>query len=127
VSVIGLSVPDTGNLIRSLLAADYFVDPLVTVSMESSSNRPVMIFGEVRSPGAYEISAGQHHTILQVIARAGGFTDIAARDKVRIVRLADGKEQTIIVRVTDLLRGKNGVTDVDLRPGDIITVPETIF
>jgi len=127
VGLVGLSLPDAEKLIHSLLEADYFVDPIVTVSIKSSSNRPVIIFGEVRSPGSYEMSDGRRHTLLQVIALAGGFTDIAAMDKVRIVRMSDGKEQTIVVRVTDLLRGKKGVNDVDLRPGDVITVPETIF
>lgn len=127
VTLIGLTLTDAKNLIHSLLAADYLVDPVVSVSIKSSSRRPIMIFGEVKNPGAYEMSDGKHHTLLQVIALAGGFTDIAARDKVRIVRKSAGKDQAFVIRVTDLLHGKNGRNDVNLKPGDVITVPETIF
>jgi len=127
VDVMGLSVAEVELRLRDLLEADYLVDPRVSVSIASSTGRPIMIFGEVRSPGAYEMQAGRRATLLQVIARAGGFTDIAARDRVLIVRLVDGKEQTIKVRVTDLFKGRDGITDIDLRAGDVITVPETLF
>jgi len=127
VDVAGLTVAEVEARLHDLLEADYLVDPRVSVSIASSTDRPVMIFGEVRNPGAYDVPAGRHLTLLQVIARAGGFTDIAARDRVRIVRLLNGKEQTIKVRVTDLFRGRDGVTDIDLQAGDVITVPETLF
>jgi protein involved in polysaccharide export with SLBB domain len=127
VSVLKLSVPDAKALLTGRLAEDYLVDPNLTVSLTRSTGRPIMIFGEVRKPGAYDVESGRRETLLQIIARAGGFTDIAARDRVRIVRSLDGKEQSIRVRVTDLLRGRDGVTDIDLMPGDVITVPETFF
>jgi polysaccharide export outer membrane protein len=127
INIEGKSSEDVEKLISKLLGADYLVNPIVSVSVSGSSGRSVMIFGEVRSPGAYEAKSGQRLTLLHVISQAGGFTDIAAKDKVRIVRLVNGKEQKIKVRVSDLLRGRNGITDVNLQPGDVITVPETIF
>jgi len=127
VPVVGKTAGEVEEELHRLLAADYLVNPRVSVSITSSSDRPIMIFGEVRNPGAYDVPAGRRVTLLQIIARAGGFTDIAAQDKVRIVRLVDGKEQSTRVRVSDLFRGRHGVTDVDLRAGDVITVPETLF
>ena len=127
VQIAGLSIAEVESRIIELLAADYLVDPIVTVTVSNVSLRPIMLFGEVRTPGSYDFEAGQHYTLLQVIAMAGGFTDIAARDRVRIVRVIDGQEQAIKVSVNDLLHGRNGVSDIDLRAGDVVTVPETIF
>ncbi len=127
VKIAGLSIAETESRIIELLSADYLVDPIVKVTVSNSSLRPVMLFGEVRSPGTYSIEAGKRYTLLQVIARAGGFTDIAARDRVRIVRVIEGRERVLKVRVSDLLRGRNGLSDIDLKPGDVVTVPETIF
>jgi protein involved in polysaccharide export with SLBB domain len=127
VQIAGLSIAEAESRIIELLSADYLVDPIVTVTVSNSSLRPVMLFGEVRRPGTYNIEAGKRYTLLQVIARAGGFTDIAARDRVRIVRVIEGQERVLKVRVSDLLRGRNGLSDIDLSPGDVVTVPETIF
>ena len=127
VKLSGMTPQDSEKLLYKKLSADFFVDPVVTVSIDSSTDRPVMIFGQVRKPGAYNFDAGGQLTLLQVISRAGGFTDIAARNKVRIVRVINGKEQKITVPVTDLFQGKNGITDIELHPGDVITVPESIF
>jgi len=127
VEVAGLTVSQVEERLRELLARDYLVDPRVDVTLAQTSNRPIMLFGEVRGPGAYDMPVGRSVTLLQVIARAGGFTDTAARDRVRIVRVENGRERTIKVRVTDLLRGRDGVKDVELQAGDVVTVPETIF
>jgi protein involved in polysaccharide export with SLBB domain len=127
VMVAGLTPAQIEERLTDLLEADYLVDPRVSVSIARSSERPVMVFGEVRQPGTYDLRAGHRTTLLQVIARAGGFTDIAARDRVRIVRVVNGEEQSIKVKVSDLLRGRDGVTDIDLHAGDIVTVPETLF
>jgi len=122
-----LTLVDVEELVSRLLKDDYFVDPVVRVTVVSSTERPILIFGEVRSEGAYGMIDGRPVTILQLIARAGGFTDIAAKDRVHVMRLVDGEKQTIRVRVNDLLRGKNGVTDLTLVSGDVVNVPESIF
>ena len=122
-----LTLIEVEALVSKLLKNDYFVDPLVSVAVVSSTERPILIFGEVRSEGAYGMIDGRPVTILQIIARAGGFTDIASKDRVHVMRLVDGKKQTIRVRVNDLLRGKHGVTDLTLVSGDVVNVPESIF
>jgi protein involved in polysaccharide export with SLBB domain len=65
--------------------------------------------------------------LLQAIAKAGGFTDTAAIDRVSIVRKAGGQETAVRVKVSDLLRGRRQSEDLDLQFGDVITVPQTVF
>lgn len=72
------------------------------------------VFGEVRNPGAYSIQANM--TVLQVLSLAGGATEHAALNRVRIVRVEDGEKQEVRVKLTDLVK-----------PGDTVIVPERYF
>ena len=66
-------------------------------------------------------------TLVEAISMAGGFTKIAARNRTRIVRMEDGIEKIIVVKVDAITRaGKKG-QDILLRPGDVIVVPESFF
>jgi protein involved in polysaccharide export with SLBB domain len=126
VPVAGLTLEAVESHVRDLLAKDYLVNPKVIVTLEHWAERPVIVFGEVKTPGAYEVPPGEKLTLLQLVARAGGFTDIAASDRLRIVRPRAEGEETIRVRVSELLKGGEH-KDVDLQPGDVIIVPKTIF
>lgn len=126
VTLGGLTVSAAEKRLADILGKDYLVNPRVLVTLESSASRRVVILGEVKSPGVYNFAPGQEFTLLQGIGMAGGFTDVAAIDRVRIVRTADGLEETLKVKVSQLLRG-DGDGDVPLAPNDVITVPETIF
>lgn len=48
---------------------------------------------------------------------AGGFTDVADKDSVKIVRQRDGKEQ--VMEISSM--------DEKIRPDDVIVVPESFF
>jgi len=74
----------------------------------------VYVFGQVRSPGAYPIPT--ETTVLQALSLAGGVTDRGATNRVRIVRLVDGKEREVPVELAD-----------QVRAGDTIIVPERFF
>jgi polysaccharide export outer membrane protein len=116
-----------GDLMRRL-EADYLVNPRVILKVVSSQSGQIVLFGEVMKPGVYPLPFGESMTLLQAIAVAGGFTDLASPDRVRIVRRSrDGQQTTLTVRVSDLLKGKGGQKDIPLEPNDVITVPEVIF
>ena len=67
-------------------------------------------------------------TLLQAIAGAGGFTDLASPDRVRIVRkMPNGRQTTLKIRVSDLLDGRGKQQDVPLEPNDVVMVPEVFF
>ena len=127
VEVSGLTVRECQARLVDLLKRDYLVNPRVAVAVRKSAARRVVVLGAVRTPGVYEIAPGESFTLLQAIAKAGGFSDVAAIDRVRIVRVENDAEQAIRVRVSEILKGRAGARDVDLRPNDVITVPETVF
>jgi polysaccharide export outer membrane protein len=127
VQVAGLTLPEAQKTITDLLGKDYLVHPQVNVLIERSSSRRVVVLGQVKSPGTYEILADETMTVLQAIARAGGFTDIAASDRVAIIHLENGKEQKIQVNVSAIIKSGDRSKDMELKPGDVVSVPETIF
>lgn len=88
----GLSIFELEDLIEKRLADGYILEPQVTVSVTAYNNRKVFLFGEVKSPGSYVLKRKTH--IMELISKAGGFTDRAART-IKIVRprsLHQGKE-----------------------------------
>lgn len=128
IPVAGFSVAAVESNLTAVLGRDYLVNPKVYVQVKSSVQRRVIVFGEVKSPGIYEMPVGERFSLLQVIARAGGPTDLAATDRVRVVRRTEGgAEKAIRVNVTELLRGGGEARDVDLRPDDVVIVPQTVF
>ncbi len=73
------------------------------------------ITGEVRKPDAYKYEEGS--TIIKVISKAGGFTDKAAKGKVRLIRKIDGVEQV----------SENADMHEPVLPDDVIVIPESFF
>lgn len=74
----------------------------------------VYIFGEVKSPNAYPIQKGM--TVLQALALAGGATEHAALNRLKVIRVVNGEKKEIEVKLTDIVQ-----------PGDTIIVPERYF
>ncbi len=70
--------------------------------------------GEVKTPGNYSYEKGL--TIHKAITMAGGFTDKAAKKSTKVIRVVDGKEQTLDVTL-----------DALVLPDDIIVVPQRFF
>lgn len=127
VAVSGLTASEAQDKLAKLLDKEYLVNPRVTISVAASSTQKVMIFGQVKSPGAYEIPTSEPLTVLQGVARAGGFTDIAATDRVTVIRGEGSKQKKIIVNVSAIMKGGDKAKDIVLEPGDIVSVPETMF
>ena len=74
----------------------------------------IYVFGQVKSPSAYPIQNGM--TVLQALSVAGGATEHAALNRIKIVRVENGEKKEIKVKLTDLVRA-----------GDTIIVPERYF
>jgi len=84
------------------------------------------IMGQVKSPGSIVIP-DKEITLVEAISMAGGFTPIAARNRTRIIRVEDGIEQIITVKVDAITDAGMKIRDVPIKPDDIIIVPESFF
>jgi polysaccharide export outer membrane protein len=81
----------------------------------------IYVEGEVKSPGIYEYQPGL--TALNACIMAGGFGQFAAPNRTRIIRKEDGKQVVIKVNLDAVKKGE--IADIELRPGDLIHIPET--
>ena len=118
IPVHGVTAFEVSNRIRQILARDYFVDPQVLVSVNEYA-RKVFVSGEVKNPGGYSVQEGL--TVLSVCTLAGGFTDYAAPNRVKLLRTENGKMRTIEIDLSKVRRGKT--PDLAVMAGDHIDVP----
>ena len=83
----------------------------------------VRVTGAVRQPVSVPYRQGM--TVLDAVLQAGGVTDFAAANRSRLHRRdADGAVETREIRLGDILDGGKLESNLDVRPGDVITVPE---
>lgn len=127
VEVTGLSVNELEQKLAMLLEEDYLVDPQVNVFVEQFHSKKVFVMGFVEKPGEYELSIDRPTTVIEAITMAGGFKRGAAANGTKIIRVEDGQEMTIPIKVTDITNRGEKDKDVPLKPGDIIVVPESFF
>ena len=106
----------------------YIKDPLVTVMVGGFQGRfdqQIRILGEATNPSA--IVYRQDMTLLDAIIAVGGLTPFASGNKAVIVRYIDGEPVTGGVRIDDLIQDGDISANVNMRPGDILIIPEAWF
>jgi polysaccharide export outer membrane protein len=90
------------------------------------SGNTFYVLGEVKKPGAYQLD--QATTAIQAVAMAGGFTDKAAPNRTKVIRThSDGRQETIVVDLNDVVKRGRKERDVPLIANDVIVVPESFF
>jgi polysaccharide export outer membrane protein len=106
--------------------ATYVRDPKVAVILTDLRSHEfisrVRVTGAVRLPVSIPYRQGM--TVLDAVLQAGGVNDFAAANRTRLYRKAAGETRTIDVRLGAILGRGDLETNVDVQPGDVITVPE---
>ena len=88
-------------------------------------DREIIVIGEVNSPGPVTFSAGEPRTVMRALFKVGGFSQFAKKDKVRIFRYEDNGERTErIVNAEEIMDEGLLHKDVELKPGDVLIVPQ---
>jgi polysaccharide export outer membrane protein len=127
----GLTMTQATARVTELYARDYLVNPKVNVTLLGYAKRRFTVLGQVNRPGSYEMPETSPGGIdlLEAIAIAGGYTRIAAPERVSVRRKGAGGKKDEIIRVNakKLERGNAGVGNFRVMPGDTITVGESIF
>lgn len=105
----------------------YTRDPVVTVVVTAfmgASSEQIRIIGEATRPQA--IAYRQNMTLLDVMIQVGGLTDFADGNAAVLVR---GKESgaPYSVRLKDLVKRGDISANVDVRPGDVLVIPQSWF
>lgn len=112
VRVEGLTLGELESTILSGLKPDYLLFPKLSVSIVEY--RPFFVSGEVKKPGSHPYQPGLK--LRQAISLAEGFTERASQSKIYVVHENDPRHERIRVDLS-----------YRIRPGDTITVEQSIF
>lgn len=105
----------------------YVRDPVVTVVVTSfvgPYDQQIRVVGEAAKPQV--LAYKQNMTLLDVMIAVGGLTDFAAGNEATILRKADGDKQ-YSVRLKDLIKRGDISANVEMKPGDILIIPQSFF
>jgi polysaccharide export outer membrane protein len=105
----------------------YVRDPVVTVLVSGfvgPYSEQIRVVGEAARPQFLPYK--QKMTLLDLMIAVGGLTDFADGNKAIIQRTSEGNRQ-YSVRVKDLIRKGDLSANVEMRPGDILIIPQSLF
>jgi polysaccharide export outer membrane protein len=108
--------------------AEYVRSPQVNIIVTNpvSTFSQVKVIGQVTTPQSVPYREGL--TALDAILAVGGLTEFAAGNRAKIVRKNEsGKTVEIKVKLESLVRKGKMAENVDLKPGDVIIVPESFL
>jgi protein involved in polysaccharide export with SLBB domain len=127
VAVGGKTISEATEIIRARYRDGYLVYPQVSLTVRTYAQKLFTVLGQVQKPGSYDMKGSDEITLLQAIGMAGGYTKIANPGNVMVKRLVEGGgEQVIKVDAKRMARGGTQSTFY-VRPGDVITVAESLF
>jgi protein involved in polysaccharide export with SLBB domain len=123
VAVVGKLPNQVAAELEEKLASGYLKSPQVDVFVKETRSKKVSVLGQVKAPTTFPYV--ENMSIVEAIARAGGFTAMAKKNSVRVTRAHGGKTETIVIAVEDIGQGK--APNFLLRPGDVVFVGERVF
>ena len=104
----------------------YIQEPVVTVVVTGfvgPYTEQIRVIGQAAKPQA--LSYRKDMSLLDVMIAVGGVTDFAAGNKATLLRRS--QNQQFSIRLDDLLKRGDVSANVEVRPGDVIIIPESLF
>lgn len=133
--VDGKSPEQIRGIVQNRLAGSFNVTPTVNVALINTALAPnvpvtpamigsVFVIGQVTKPGKVDLITPRR--VLQALAEAEGLTPFARGEKIQIRRidLETGEETIFPFNYDDIEEGKAVATNILLKDGDVIVVPE---
>jgi len=124
----GNTAEEVASLIKKKLAA-YIREPSVAVIVVELRSHEflsrIRVTGAVRTPRSMPYRQGM--TVLDAVLESGGLNEFAAPNRSKLYRKGKDKTTVIDIDLGDILNKGKLATNVRLRPGDVVTVPERLF
>lgn len=124
----GLTPEEVANSIQNKLRI-YIRDPRVAVIVTDLVSHEylsrVRVTGAVVAPTSIPYRQGM--TVLDVVLEAGGLTEFASANGTKLYRKENGETKIFKIRLKDILNKGKLETNLPLMPGDVVTIPESIF
>lgn len=128
VQVGGLTSQEAAASIRDKLST-YIRDPQVVVLLTELRSHQyltrVRVTGAVIRPASIPYRQGM--TVLDLVLEAGGINEFAGPDSTNLYRRNGAGTKVYPIRLGDILKEGELETNMELQPGDVVTVPERLF
>ena len=106
----------------------YIQDPIVSVIVTNFAgpfSEQIRVIGQAAKPQALPYK--ERMTLLDVLIAVGGLTEFADGNGASILRAVNGKSRQFSVRLEDLVKEGDISANVEMRPGDVLVIPESWF
>ena len=100
-------------------------DPVVVIALRDFEKPYFIANGQVGRPGKYDLRSDL--TVTEAVAIAGGFNDRAKHSQVVLFHPVPGVYEAKILNIKKLLATHNLSEDPQIRPGDMLYVPQSSF
>ena len=133
IAIGGMTVTEAQAAIENAYKDGRFLrNPQVTINVEEYAPREVSIQGQIRNPGRFTLPIESTFTVVELVTKAGGITDIGKGTAVTITRIRpDGTKKVFTVDVDSIIKGKKPNdaenNNVLLEAGDYVYVPERLI
>lgn len=123
---VGKTAPQLSRDMEGVLS-EYVRQPKVNIIITgaASVSSHVNVVGQVMHPSAVPYHEGM--TVMDAILAVGGLGQFASGNRSKIVRMENGHETVIKVKVADLVNNGDVRQNLPLKPGDVLVVPQSMF
>ena len=120
--VEGQTVPQLTDTLKAAYA-NILHDPVIAISLKDFEKPYFIASGQVARPGKYDLRSDL--TVTEAVAIAGGFDEKSKHSQVVLFRpVPGGGFEAKLINVKKLLASRNLTEDVQLKPGDMLYVPQ---
>lgn len=125
-TAVGKTPTELARDVEKVLA-EYVRSPQVNiiVTQPMSTYSQVRIIGQVARPQALAYREGM--TVLDAVLQVGGLAPFAAGNRSKVIRTENGVQREIKVKLDRVVNSGDLTTNVALKPGDVLVVPESKF
>jgi polysaccharide export outer membrane protein len=106
----------------------YIKSPQVNIIVQQfvgTFGEQIRVVGKAAKPQA--LAYRRHMTLLDVMIEVGGLAPGASGNRSKIIRRYGGQESEIHVRLEDLLNNGRMSENVEMLPGDVVFIPESLL
>ena len=98
---------------------------IIVVDFQGTAADQIKVVGAAVNPQALPYNSNM--TLLDVMIAVGGLSEFASGNRSRVIRVIEGKQTEIPVRIKDLLQKGRMEFNIQMRPGDVVVIPESVF
>ena len=118
----GLTVAELREAVRTAYAGA-LRDPQVSILLKDFERPFFIAGGQVGHPGKFELRSPT--TVTEAVEIAGGLTEAAKHSQVVLFRkVLDGVVEARVLNLKSMLASRNLDEDIELKPGDMLYVPQ---